>query len=177
MDPKEEKPKEIMPVASAIIIKKDSEDGDLDKLLLIQRDKDDHFPLMWEVPRGKCDQPNESLIDCLKRETKEETGLDIIPIRYVGKFSYYSVKRKRESIQYNFLCKLKYDNQPVKLSHEHQNYKWVPSMGIVQLNVMPELSKIISSVFNKDIKIFDSPDLPKEIDDKILEYYKIFIGK
>lgn len=144
-------------VACAIIMKKGDNDENL--ILLIQRAADDHWPLHWEAPRGKCDVgENEELIHCLKREIKEETGLDIEPIKWVDKFVYSADKGKRESTQFNFLCKLKNPNQKVKLSKEHGDFKWISSVGEVELMVLPELKKTITKVLNTNDEIVNYPN-------------------
>jgi len=154
-------------VACGLIMKK-GEQGEI-LLLLIQRAADDHWPLHFEAPRGKCDNgPNEKVIACLKREVKEETGLDIKPIRFIDKFSYIADQGKRESTQYNFLCTMSRPNQEIKLSKEHDDYKWVSSIGEVELMVQPELKKSIVKVFNPDEKIVDYPETELS-DEKIKE--------
>jgi len=60
----------VMNVAAGVIVKFEQ---DRPYVLLIQRAADDHWPLHWEFPRGKCDKPvGEDLIHCLKREVKED---------------------------------------------------------------------------------------------------------
>ncbi len=118
------------------------------KILLIQRAEKDHFPRHYEFPRGKCDNgPNESLINCLKREVKEESGLDVTPIKYIDKFTYSADKGMRLSTQYNFLCKLKDPKQKVKLSFEHQDYKFITTPGEAALLTLPEMNKTIKKAF------------------------------
>lgn len=153
----EDKIKVRVNVACGIIVKKGENKETL--LLLIQRAADDHWPLHFEGPRGKCDKtPDEKLIPCLKREVKEETGLDIEPLGLIDKFSYLADNGTRESTQYNFLCKMKNPNQSIKLSDEHDTYKWVSSVGEVELMVMPELKKTIIKVLNPHDKIVDYPE-------------------
>lgn len=143
----EEKIETEMNVAGAVIVKEDENGTEL--VLLIQRAKEDAWPNFWEIPRGKCDNgKNEKIPICCMREAKEESGLDILPIKYIDKFSYIADKGTRKSTQYNFLCKMKDPNQKVKLSHEHQDYKWVSTVGEVELYVLPEIKKTISKVLN-----------------------------
>ncbi len=47
------------------------------KFLLVQEAKE-KCKGKWNIPAGRM-EVNESVIDCLKREIKEETGCDIIP--------------------------------------------------------------------------------------------------
>jgi len=150
-------------VSGGVIIKK-GKNGE-SQILLIQRASNDFYPLEYEIPRGKCDKgDSKDLIKCLKREIKEETGLDIIPIRYIGKFEYIADRGKRRSIQYNYLCKMKDPNQEIKLSKEHQDFRWINSMGEIELMVhYDEIKKIISKVFNTDKRIVVYPEIDEEI--------------
>lgn len=141
-------------VSAGIVIK--LFDG-IPHVLLIQRSSQDFFPLYYEVPRGKCDKgkngKEEKLKPCLKREVKEETNLDVKPVKLIDHFSYYVKRDKRKSTQYNFLCFMKDPDQPVKLSKEHQDYKWVKSLGEVELMVLPEIRNAISKVLNSSQKV------------------------
>ena len=99
-------------VAGAIILKMGDEEKPM--VLLIQRSADDHWPLYWEIPRGKCDKGDDrNITKCLKREVKEETGLDIKPVKFIEKFQYVADHGKRLSTQYNFLCTMENENQEV----------------------------------------------------------------
>jgi len=141
-----------MNVAGGVIVK-EGENGET-LVLLIRRAADDHFPLHYEFPRGKCDNgPNEKLIPCAKREIKEESGLDVIPIKFIDKFSYLADKGTRLSTQYNYLCKMKNPDQEVKLSEEHDDYKWVQTVGEIELHCLPEIKKTISKILNVEKQI------------------------
>lgn len=162
-------------VAAGIIIKEGDNGEQL--LLLIQRSESDHWPLYWEPPRGKCDAgPNESLNHCLKREVKEETNLDVIPIKFIDKFKYTAKKGTVETTQFNFLCKLSDSNQKVKLSKEHKDYKWITTVGESELLVLPEMKKTISKVLGTDKKIIEYPENERTIE-KIEETLRKYIGR
>ncbi len=47
-----------------------------DQLLITQRRADDHLGGLWEFPGGKR-EPGESFEQCLKRELREELGIEI----------------------------------------------------------------------------------------------------
>jgi len=53
------------------------------KVLLSQRHLDEMLGGLWEFPGGKT-KPNESLEDCLRREIKEELGIDIEVREHIG---------------------------------------------------------------------------------------------
>jgi len=59
----------IINVTCAIILKNE-------KILVAQRNEKMKLPLKWEFPGGKLEL-NESEIDCIKREIKEEINIDI----------------------------------------------------------------------------------------------------
>jgi len=147
-------------VSGGIIFKEQR--GQKPALLLIQRAADDHWPNFMEYPRGKCDNgPNEPLLKCLKREVKEETGLDVIPLKYIDKFSYIADKGTRLSTQYNYICKMKDPEQKVKLSKEHQGFQWITTPGEAEMTVLPEMKKSILKAFelvDPDTKIVNYPE-------------------
>ena len=61
----ETKVKKFMKVAGAVIMRINEDERK--QVLLIRRAVDDHWPLHYEFPRGKCDKPvGEKLIHCLK---------------------------------------------------------------------------------------------------------------
>lgn len=165
----ETKIKKYMDVAAGVIVKKGENDEDL--ILLIQRDENDHWPLHWEFPRGKCDKPvGENLIHCCKREIKEETGLDVIPMFEIDTFEYIADEGTRKTTSHNYYCKLKDPNQPVKLSKEHQSYQWVQSVGEVEMLVFADQKKTIEKVFNKELQIVSYPENDYTKNNTVEEY-------
>jgi 8-oxo-dGTP pyrophosphatase MutT (NUDIX family) len=149
-----------VPVSGAIIVKNT---GTGPKILLIRRSKTDTWGMIWEYPRGKCDKGDKTIIECLKREVKEETSLDVDVIKYLGKYSYIADQGTRISTQYNFLCKVKDLNQKVKLSFEHDGFKWISTEGEAELLVPSEMKKMISKIFDS-LSVYDNI-----IEDKIKE--------
>lgn len=129
------------------------------EVLVIQRHKKDHWPLFEELPRGKCDKGEDENIElCLKREIKEETGLNVKIEKFIDSFSYLADKGKRLSICYCFLCRIKDDNSKVKLSHEHQSFRWISSLSLLKNILMSDMYNIVekSGILNysdKNIKI------------------------
>jgi 8-oxo-dGTP pyrophosphatase MutT (NUDIX family) len=144
-------------VAAGVICKM-NEDG-RKQILLIQRAADDHWPLYWEFPRGKCDKPiGEPLEKCAIREIKEETNLDVTPIMEIDTLEYTADEGKRKSTCHNFLCRMKNPNQKVVLSSEHADFKWISEVGEAEMLVLPDQKKTIEKVLNQDRTIVSYPD-------------------
>jgi ADP-ribose pyrophosphatase YjhB (NUDIX family) len=75
-DPQAPKANSLVPAASAIVV-------DDSGRILVHRRRDNK---MWALPGGVM-EIGESLGDCAAREVREETGLDVEPVRIVGIYS------------------------------------------------------------------------------------------
>ncbi|MCF8019785.1 MAG: NUDIX domain-containing protein [Vallitaleaceae bacterium] len=146
----------VMNVAAGVVMRYD--ESNRKQILMIQRAQDDHWPGHWEFPRGKCDKPiGESLLHCAWREIKEETGLDVEPLVLIDTFEYMADQGKRKSICHNFLCRMENPGQPVKLSKEHQDYKWVSELGEIELIALPDQKRTLEKVLNTDRTMISNP--------------------
>ena len=67
-------------VAAAILV----HDG---MLLIAKRRSTARLPNLWDLPGGKV-EPNETPRECLKRELREEFGIDVTVKEYVGSHSH-----------------------------------------------------------------------------------------
>jgi len=146
-----------MNAAGGVVMRYD--ENNRKQILLLQRARKDHWPNFWEFPRGKCDKPiGESLVKCVQREIKEETGLDVEPLILIDTFNYLADKGTRKTICHNFLCRMKDPEQKIKLSKEHQDFKWVSELGEIELLLLPEQKKTIEKVLNSDRSIVSYPN-------------------
>jgi len=158
-----------MNAAAGVIMRYD--ENDRKQILLIQRAPDDHWPHHWEFPRGKCDNgPAESLVSCSKREIKEETGLKVRVLALIDTFQYLADGGERLTTCYNYLCKLDPPDQEIKLSFEHQDYKWISEVGEAELLVLPDQKKTIAKVLNGDRPLETYPEFPTAKNNQIEEY-------
>ena len=91
------------------------------KLLLIKRRPNDvHDPGLWDNPGGRLEL-GENPFKGLKRETKEETGLDVEIIAPLD--VHFFTRDDGQKIQLTiFVCKPL--TQDIILSEEHTEYEW-----------------------------------------------------
>lgn len=101
------------------------------KILLAKRvDTADYLPGIWEDIGGRIKQFEEPE-DALRREVREETGLDIEILKPLAIFHDYRGERgaENELLIITYWCKAR-SNQVV-LSNEHSAYQWVsPQEGL-----------------------------------------------
>lgn len=134
------------------------------KVLAIKRASDDvHKPNVWEIPGGRL-EIGEDPREGVKRETKEEVGLDIDVLL---PFSTKSFQRDDGQMitMIIFLCKP--ISNKIVLSEEHSDFEWIP---------LSESKEKLVSFFHSDIdtlnislnKILFSKDLLSKKQDKLV---------
>ncbi|MGC8814700.1 MAG: NUDIX domain-containing protein [bacterium] len=115
------------------------------KFLLINTHK---WNGLWGIPGGKVNY-KEKLIDALKREILEETGLNIYNIKFITFFEAIEDKefyKKNHMILFNYLAFTKDIN--LKLNDEIQDYMWL-SYKEYLLNLKNK--KIILNTYTKKL--------------------------
>ena len=112
------------------------------KLLIVKRADDDiHMPNVWEIPGGRLDN-GEDPFEGLKRETKEEVGLDIEIIMPIN-VHYFTREDSQVITLITFWCKP--ISKEVKLSYEHTEYEWA---------ALEDAYKKMNTELKSDISIF-----------------------
>jgi 8-oxo-dGTP diphosphatase len=89
----------------------------------------------WWFAGGRIKR-GETFEEALRREVKEETGLDIDIIRFIG--VYNRLFPERHDITLGFLCKCR--NEKVILNDEHSEYKFCKK---IPSDINPNLLNII----------------------------------
>ena len=105
-------------VALALIIKEGT-------ILIAKRKKNDSFGGFWEFPGGKCED-GESASDCVRREIREELGIEITPIQQLVAIEHEYPKTPVSLIP--FICR--HDSgEPVALSASEVRWVELASLG------------------------------------------------
>jgi 8-oxo-dGTP diphosphatase len=100
------------------------------KVLVVKRSaKEKNFSGLYELPGGKVDF-GEHPVQSLKREFMEETNLEIKIDRPYRIFTYLSHEGIRHIVEIVYVVKLDDSIENIKLSDEHDDYKWLASEEI-----------------------------------------------
>jgi len=121
----------------AIIFNKESK-----FLVLLRGSTAPSNPLKWDLPGGIVDygeDPKQSII----REIKEETGLSVSDIRPFDVEAHINSKGLHWfTIAYRATAK----NDQVKISWEHDEYKWVNTDEFSKLNRIPKIIRFVNKL-------------------------------
>lgn len=121
------------------------------KLLILKRNPDDFMPNIYELPGGGL-EGEESLLDALKRELREETNCNINNITgYLGYIDFPSSKGLLTR-RFNFLVE---PQLPLSIQlTEHADYKWIFPDEVEQYEITRQTRKIIESIHKGNIHYF-----------------------
>jgi 8-oxo-dGTP diphosphatase len=131
--------KELNKNAVAVIVNEDN------KILLLKRSDypDSWMPNKWALVGGGIDK-GETPENAIKREVKEETGLEIDDF-----INAFTIQRHKESIETVFTCRYKGDPTDITLDKENTNYGWFSVAEIEFLDIVPHLIEYVTLIFKK----------------------------
>lgn len=128
-------------IASAVIEK----DG---KILLGRKPENiGPYPNTWHLPGGGVGLGNESVLEALKREIKEETGLEIISVKSLGFDEDFEKDKRGEMTHYVFLvfsAKAKSGN--VKASEDMIELRWFDKTELKKLPLARPSVKLFKKI-------------------------------
>ena len=117
------------------------------QILLVKRaDDDDFLPGVYELPGGGTDYL-EDPVEGLKRELVEECGLKVNVEHPLTAFSFVMKHEgvDKHTVEIIYLCKLK-NNQKVKLSFEHSDYKWLTFEDAQKMSLTDFMMNLINNI-------------------------------
>ena len=101
--------------------------NDKNQILLMKRSKKlaDHRTTvgMWSIPGGEVEF-GEKVTDAIKREVKEELGIDIFIEKVIGHWDQILPKTKVHWHSVTFLCRIKKDTPKILELHKFDELKW-----------------------------------------------------
>ena len=112
------------------------------RYLLTRRKADVHLGGLWEFPGGKR-EPGESLEECLRRELREELGIEItepVPFQVIR----HAYPEKTVELHF-FRCSIK-DGQPRPLGCEA--LRWVTPEELTRLSLPPADRPLVDALIS-----------------------------
>lgn len=110
--------------------------------LLLQTSYGNHH---WTPPKGLVDEGETNEMQTALRETQEESGLeknDLKIYEEVKKVLQYNVRGKPKTVVY-WLAELINSNAAVRLSEEHQDFKWLELEEACTLGSFKEMQELL----------------------------------
>lgn len=116
------------------------------KILLLKRaDTSDYLPTIWEDPMGRMKQFEEPEV-ALRREVKEETGLEIEVVKPLAVFHDYRGEPTAENEWVGVVYWCRTRTEEVALSGEHSAYQWLLPQEALLLAEHPGVRGDISAL-------------------------------
>jgi len=126
------------------------------RVLLIQRGQE---PLKgeWSIPGGMVEL-GESLAEGVRREVREETGLEVKPLEIVGVFD--RIQKNGSRVQYHYVivdyvCRR--TGGRLKSGSDVLDARWVKREDLLQYRVTPKAASVIADAF----KFAEKPKRPR----------------
>ena len=129
---------DIVKVTAAILVKDE-------KILIARRGPEDRPPDKWEFPGGKI-EAHETPEQCLKREMKEEFGIDVSVGGYLGSSVYHYDHISIELLAY----RTHWEGGAIH-PKAHDDFKWVSPEDLTGFDFAPADRIFIEKLQNKEI--------------------------
>jgi len=137
--------KQIFPVVIGVIKKDD------DNYLLTKRQSPKKEWNKWQFPGGKL-KLFETLEEAIKREMKEETGIEVLRVKFVPKvFEIIRPRDKWHGLLFVFRCFPKENNFSVTINNEASEYGWFKLKEILKLDSLLGTKEIASFIDENDL--------------------------
>ncbi len=95
-----------------------------DNILFLRRSPHSkRWPLEWQLPEGKI-ETEETPAETIVREVKEETGLNVTNVIFLGKNQIEYEWNSKKIMVFRTIFQIEFEGN-VSLSEEHIEYRWV----------------------------------------------------
>lgn len=124
-----------------------------ESVLLIRRGKEPHLG-EWTVPGGMVEL-GERLSPALRREVREETGLDVEPVEFLTLFERIVRIDRRVRFHYvvaDFLCR--FQSGRLRPASDVTDARWVRQSDLGSYHLRPKARGVIRQAFTRASKTF-----------------------
>lgn len=118
-----------------------------DLIYCAQRSAEMPLPLKWEFPGGKV-EAGESEADCIRREIREELGIEIVVGQRLTPHVHWVSEQKIIQL-IPFVCRLADVDAPIRLK-EHLQGKWLRKEELIGLDWADADVAIVGEVLGLD---------------------------
>ena len=118
-----------------------------DKFLIIKRHRNEiAYPGKWSFPGGKVER-GQTIIETLRREVKEEVGLEIEDYKeYLRDYTFVRPDG-HNVVGFSFLVRAKSEN--VCLSKDFEDFKWIRPEELSNFDHIKGIENAVKLVFKK----------------------------
>jgi 8-oxo-dGTP pyrophosphatase MutT (NUDIX family) len=119
-----------------------------DKVLILQRAANGiHYPNIWELPSGKVESKDATLLNAAARECFEETGLIVTEFIKEAESFEYTIEGRGWSLQLNFEVNVREEDDVKICPEEHQAYKWHTEKDIQDTGLTEATKRVVENAF------------------------------
>src|SRR3989344_3651597 len=111
------------------------------EILLLQRQDKDTFPNHWCFPGGTI-HIDENSAQTVKREIKEETGIDLNNVEHRFLTTAYASYPEYDFIEHVFFAELSDRPQVTVNPREHKDFQWVRQESLKHLKLLPDVVEV-----------------------------------
>ena len=122
------------------------------KILMLKRSDDLDFSRgIWESVTGRMDQFEEPE-QALRREIKEEAGIEVEIIKPISIFHIFRGERDAENELIGIMYWCKTESEQIIISKEHTDYKWVEPQKAINMVPKPGMKVDIEAFIKEKLK-------------------------